>query len=86
MIVRLLKDWAFRLLFFPSVALWLMTIAVFASNGPIHLSAHKDDVWQIAVIGNIAMDCSAASEANGPLRENFRVFVTTPCRALSLSR
>jgi hypothetical protein len=44
MIVRLLKDWAFRLLFFPSVALWLMTIAVFASNGPIHLSSHKDDV------------------------------------------
>jgi hypothetical protein len=44
MMVRLFKDWAFRLLFFPSQALWLMTIAVFASNGPIHLSSHKDDV------------------------------------------
>jgi hypothetical protein len=42
--VRLFKDWAFWLLFFPSVALWLMTIAVFASNGPIHFSSHKDDV------------------------------------------
>jgi hypothetical protein len=44
MIVRLFKDWAFWLLFFPSVALWLMTIAVFASNGPIHFSSRKDDV------------------------------------------
>ncbi len=24
--------------------LWLMTIAVFASNGPIHLSSRKDDI------------------------------------------
>ena len=42
--VRLFKDRVFRFLFFPSVALWLMTIAVFASNGPIHFSSRKDDV------------------------------------------
>jgi hypothetical protein len=42
--VRLFKDRAFRFLFFPSVALWLMTIAVFASNGPIHFSSREDAV------------------------------------------
>jgi len=42
--LRLLKDWALWLLFFPSVAMWLMTIAVFASNGPMHFSSHKNDV------------------------------------------
>ena len=42
--VRLFKDWAFWLLFFLSIALWLMTIAVFASNVPIHFSSSKEDV------------------------------------------
>ena len=41
---RLLKDPLIWFLFFPSVALWLMTIAVFASNGPIHLSSHEEAV------------------------------------------
>jgi hypothetical protein len=31
-------------LFFPSTALWLMTVAVFASQGPIHLSSHQEAV------------------------------------------
>jgi hypothetical protein len=42
--LRSLKDRIFRFLFFPSVALWLMTIAVFASNAPIHFSSGEDDV------------------------------------------
>ena len=36
------------MLFFPSVAMWLMTIAVFASNGPIHFSSHKNDLISCA--------------------------------------
>ena len=42
--MRLLKDRIFGFLLFPSMALWLMTIAVFASNVPIHFSSHQDDV------------------------------------------
>jgi hypothetical protein len=42
--LRSLKDRIFRFLFFPSVALWLMTIAVFASNDPIHFSSREDAV------------------------------------------
>jgi hypothetical protein len=42
--LRSLKDRIFRFLFFPSVALCLMTIAVFASNAPIHFSPGEDDV------------------------------------------
>jgi hypothetical protein len=42
--LRSFKDRIFRFLFFPSVALWLITIAVFASNAPIHFSSREDDV------------------------------------------
>jgi len=42
--VRSLKDRIFRFLLFLSIPLWLMTIAVFASNAPIHFSSGEDDV------------------------------------------
>jgi len=42
--LRSFKDRIFRFLFFPSVALWLMTIAVFSSSGPIHFSSREDAV------------------------------------------
>ncbi|PYK96153.1 MAG: hypothetical protein DME32_18270 [Verrucomicrobia bacterium] len=42
--LRSFKDRIFRFLFFPSVALWLMTIAVFPFNLPIHFSSRPDDV------------------------------------------
>jgi len=39
---RFFKDRVMRFLFFPSVARWVMTVAVFASQGPIHLSSHQE--------------------------------------------
>jgi hypothetical protein len=42
--LRSFKDRIFRFLFFPSLALWLMTIAVFPWNLPIHFSSRPDDV------------------------------------------
>jgi len=41
---RFFKDRVMRFLFFPSVALWLMTVAVFASQDPIHLSSQQEAV------------------------------------------
>jgi hypothetical protein len=59
-IKRFIKDRLLRLLVLPSVAVWLLTIAVFASTGPIHVSSDPTKV--ITASGNLSVywSCKAA--------------------------